>query len=408
VTGSATAQNLPSGEQLTIGVVTFGRGDEVHQYFGHNAFVVHVAGMPDTAVFNYGMFKFGPDMIPSFLHGRLKFWVGTTALEPTSAKYAEMNRDVRILELDLSPAQRVTILKKLLHDTRPENREYLYDHYYDNCSTRVRDVIDAALNGQLRKAWSKPSRFTLRQETRRYTQQDVFTEWSMMLLLSGRVDRPQMVWGDAFLPLELEHMLESFQYVNDRGESVPLVARKRTVFSAKRSRVPDAPPLRWPYTLAIGVAIAALFVALARFARTVFLVLTGLYGFAGGVVGTLLVYLWAFSDHLVSHGNFNVLLLNPVTLLAGLSAFAAWITARAERVLRLAWLALAASSVLLIAFSVFGLIAQDSSLPATLLAPIHVGLARASHYLWSRTHPDASPRSGSRATRPVARWDDRA
>lgn len=81
---AAAQQSLPSGEQLTIGVVTFGRGDEVHQYFGHNAFVVHVAGLPDAAVFNYGMFKFGPDMIPNFLHGRLEFWVGTTALEPTA------------------------------------------------------------------------------------------------------------------------------------------------------------------------------------------------------------------------------------------------------------------------------------------------------------------------------------
>lgn len=294
-----------------------------------------------------------------------------------------MNRDVRILELDLSPAQRLTVLKKLLHDTRPENREYLYDHYFDNCSTRVRDVIDEALHGQLRKAWSKPSRFTLRQETRRYTQHDVFTEWSMMLLLSARVDRPQQLWGDAFLPLELERMLESTQYVNDQGESVPLVASKRTLFSAKRPPVQDTPPLRWPYTLALGVLVAALFVVVGRVARAGFLVIAGLYGLASGVVGTLLVYLWAVSDHLVSHGNCNVLLWNPLSLLAGVSACAALFTARAERILRLAWAAIAASSVLLSALSWFGLIAQDSSLPATLLAPIHVGLAWASHCLWS-------------------------
>ncbi|HKU36991.1 MAG TPA: DUF4105 domain-containing protein [Polyangiales bacterium] len=140
---------MPSAESSKISVITFGRGDQVHQYFGHNAFVVSSPELGEPVVFNYGMFTFGPDMIPNFLKGRLRFWVGTTALRSTAALYAANNRDVRIRELNLELRARSAILEKLFHDVRPENREYLYDHYFDNCSTRLGDVLDHASSAKV-------------------------------------------------------------------------------------------------------------------------------------------------------------------------------------------------------------------------------------------------------------------
>src|SRR4051794_32201511 len=66
----------PEPDPIRVSVITFGRGGAVHQYFGHNAIVVEGPGVPESSVFNYGMFSFGPDMLPQFLRGRLKFWLG--------------------------------------------------------------------------------------------------------------------------------------------------------------------------------------------------------------------------------------------------------------------------------------------------------------------------------------------
>ena len=60
-----SAQDAPS--ELSISVITFGRGDDVYEYFGHNALLVEGGGFKEPVVFNYGMFAFGPDMIPQFL-----------------------------------------------------------------------------------------------------------------------------------------------------------------------------------------------------------------------------------------------------------------------------------------------------------------------------------------------------
>jgi hypothetical protein len=381
------AQDKPRfADDVSISVITFGRGDAVHQYFGHNAFVVARGGLARPTVFNYGMFSFGPDMIPQFLMGRLHFWVGTSDLERTAASYAAANRDVRVLELNLSAQQRRAVLARLVHDIQPEHSKYLYDHYFDNCSTKVRDVLDQALHGQLRAALSQPAKFTLREETRRYTQHDWLTEWSMMLALNGSVDKPLPRWDDAFLPLELEPLLEAASYLNDAGERVPLVSSKRTIFSAHRPAVAAQPGKRWPTTLTLGVIIGLCYVLLGALAgrgpggwRATFIALAAAYGLLGGVLGILLFHLAFFSDHNVAHGNLNLLLLNPITFLAGLCSLAAGARAAwPTRLLSQLWAALGVATLAQLALKILPLgIVQDISLPATLLAPINLGLALA-------------------------------
>ena len=381
------AENAPR-----VSVVTFGVGDAIHQYFGHNALVIEGATLPEPTVFNYGMFTFGPDMLPQFLKGRLKFWLGLTELRRTVAQYSAANRDVRVLELNLTPAQRRAVLGRLLHDARPENRSYLYDHYFDNCSTRVRDVLDDALHGQLRQAWSGRARFTLREDTMRHTQHDLLTEWGMMLALNASVDRPQSAWNQAFLPLELERLLEYTTYMDENAAHVPLVSKVNVLFRAERPTVAAQVEERWPFLLGCGTLVGLILVLLGERARrqpkpwrALMLILLSLYGLIGGLVGSLLVYLSLWSDHSVAHGNINVLLWNPLTLLAGVLSAAELMTDSGstfghfcQRAADALWFVSCASSLTLLALKFPPISSeQDISLTASLLVPISVGIALA-------------------------------
>jgi hypothetical protein len=373
-----------------ISVITFGPGDSVHQYFGHNAFVVEGTALPQPTVFNYGMFTFGPDMLPQFLRGRLRFWLGLTQLERTVAQYAAANRDVRLLELNLTPSQRHIVFARLSTDARPENRTYLYDHYQDNCSTRVRDVLDAALRGQLRGAWSTSARLTLRQQTMRYTQHDTLAQWAMMFGLNGSVDRTQSAWSNAFLPLELEALLEHTTYLNDNAERVPLVSKVTTLHRAQRPALAVGPEDHARELLAVGGLIALLWLLLGERARSnrgaargVLVGATAIYGVVGGLLGTLLCYLSLWSDHAVTHGNANLFLLSPLTLVGGLLCLvelalgttrraAHWVQRAADAV----WFVQCASSLALLAIKLAPLgFEQDVSYPLSLLLPINVGIA---------------------------------
>jgi hypothetical protein len=386
----ADVRKQEAEEAPRVSVVTFGVGDAVHQYFGHNALLVEGATLPEPTVFNYGMFTFGPDMLPQFLKGRLKFWVGTSELRRTVAQYSAANRDVRQLELNLTPAQRRAVLGRLLHDARPENRSYLYDHYYDNCSTRVRDVLDDALHGQLRQAWSGRARFTLRQDTMRHTQHDLLTEWGMMFGLNASVDRPQSRWNEAFLPLELEALLEYTTYMDEEAARVPLVSRVNVLFRAERAPVATQLEERWLFLLGCGMLVGLVLVLLGERARrqpkpwrALLLWCVSLYGLIGGLLGSLLVYLSLFSDHAVAHGNINVLLLNPLTLLAGMLSVAELASDSSstlghffQRAADALWFVTCASSLTLLALKLPPVSSeQDISLTASLLIPISVGIA---------------------------------
>ena len=158
------------------------------------------------------------------------------------AGYKAANRDVRVLDLQLTAAQRAGILQKLLHDAKPENRYYLYDHYRDNCSTRVRDILDDALGGQLRRHWSKRAPFNLRQETRRYTAQDMLTQWSMMFGLNGSVDRPQTLWEDVFLPLKFrKRCSKQKRWAAPRSSRASAPCSPRTARRSRRNRMMREP-----------------------------------------------------------------------------------------------------------------------------------------------------------------------
>jgi len=382
----------PADDDIKVSVVTFGPGDAVHQYFGHNAIVVEGARVPEPTVFNYGMFSFGPDMLPQFLTGRLKFWLGLSELERTVSQYAAANRDVRLLELNLTPTQRKVVLARLLRDSRPQNREYLYDHYFDNCSTRVRDVLDAALHGQLRRAWSTRAPFTLRQETMRHTQRDPLVEWSMMFALNGSVDRSQTLWADAFLPLQLETLLQYTTYLDENADRIPLVGSVSVLHRAQRAPLPAEPEERWPIALGIGCAIGLVFLLLGERARSMpkpfhaLLILgTAIYGCVGGLLGTLVTYLAIFSDHTVTHGNANLLLLNPLTLLAGLLSASELVSSAGSKLTQLiqrsadaVWFVACASSVTLLALKLAPVgFEQDVAMTTSLLLPINVAIALA-------------------------------
>ena len=191
-------------EDLVVELVSFGPGDAIHQVFGHAALLVHDRRLGDARLYNYGMFSFGPDMIPSFIQGRLTFWVGEQPPHPAIDFYVREDREVVRQRLRLSPGDRALLAQHLARNVLPANREYLYHHYNDNCATRLADAIDRATHGQFKQALSGPGRLTFREHTRRYVTHHPLLEFLMMHGLAGNVDRPITRAQELFLPDELE------------------------------------------------------------------------------------------------------------------------------------------------------------------------------------------------------------
>jgi hypothetical protein len=151
-------------------VLTFGVGARIFEKFGHAAICLNYKSVHREPVcFNYGVTDFGagPIMIWDFLRSQQKFWVEPESWGAMTYFYRKEDRDIWMQVLPLTDDQARAIEHQVGNDIDEANRYYIYDHFFDNCTTRVRDMIDRATGGKLRDGADAPYPLTFRQIGRR-------------------------------------------------------------------------------------------------------------------------------------------------------------------------------------------------------------------------------------------------
>jgi hypothetical protein len=307
-----TARAEP-GDDLTISALTFGPGDHPFFKFGHNAILVQQTGGAGW-VFNFGTFAFdSPALLPKFLRGSFKYWLSVSSIEETTESYAAANRSILAQALDLTAAQRWRLWQALRENARPENREYLYDYFYDNCSTRVRDAIDRVVEGRVRASGQGPAEMTFRSHALRMVA-DYWPEYVGLYLALGRgADVPISVWHESFLPERLAALLRAVQL----ADGSKLVKSETVLHRAMRPEKPFRPPGFWPYFLSLGMLFGGVLLLLGHLgrrhsaARIAAGISVSVLGGIFGLLGLALIALWAFTNHRAAHANANIMQLAP-------------------------------------------------------------------------------------------------
>lgn len=384
--GSATLAPVDplhqSGQNVTISLLTMGTGEQVWELFGHNALWIHDNVTNRDTVFNWGVFSFHQEhFIPHFLQGRMLYSMGGDSMENVLAAYRYWNRSVWSQELDLTPAQKDSILVTIQRNALPENVNYRYDYYRDNCSTRVRDILDHALGGPLSVQAAGLTDATYRWHSLRLMQGNL----PIMLGVDIGLGRPSDVrltkWQEMFLPRKLHDFIAHVRVLDSSGTLKPLVRGERVLFQATREPEPAAPPDLGLWLLFGGVMIAAVMTSLGFMAtplhpvmRFAAAVVSGVWSFAVGLLGTLLVLLWSVTDHVFAHANENVLLFNPLWLgLAVLLPIYLW-SGRAETATRRLSLVTVVLALTALGLHVLGISRQDNVPLIGLVLPPSLGV----------------------------------
>lgn len=318
---AAVADDSTRGAGLRVYLLTFDSGARIWERFGHNALWIHDPVDGTDWAYDYGRFAFDRGFIRRFARGDLRYWMGDGDVRSYLAAYQQAGRRIWSQELALPPAAKAEMQRFLRWNLREENRYYAYDYYRDNCSTRIRDVIDRAVGGALRRYGdSIRSPLTYRQQTRRLTENNPALYTALMIGLGQPVDRPATAWEAMFLPIELRPHLNRLRVPGPDGALRPLVAEERLLFDSDRFPVPDRPSTWTAWFLAIGLLLGA---ALgwtgwrggrSRSMRRLFLAVAAGWASLTGAAGALLIYLWMFTDHRFSVANENVLQFTLVSL----------------------------------------------------------------------------------------------
>ena len=308
---SPAAAQLPGSvaPTATASVVTVLPGSLVYNAFGHGAIRIVDPESGLDVLFNYGTFDFGPDFVPRFVLGKLDYSLSASWTGPSFRAYQVENRTIVEQQLDLSSDLVSRLYRYLAINYLPENRYYRYDFFFDNCSTRIRDALEAVGGDSLRFV-DRPTSDSFRDLLHPYLAHRPFLETGIDMLVGSDADVVASYEQRAFLPVEFMHQLDDATFAGR-----PLVSRTDTIFVAEQRRSASRLPGYVGWLLLLLVCWASIRTrrpdGLRRTDATLFIL--------SGAAGLVILFMWFATDHVVTDANLNLAWTWPTNVLVGLA-----------------------------------------------------------------------------------------
>lgn len=297
-------------DDITVSIITASKDDPIYSWFGHAAILVESASGP-SYMYDYGRFSFGPDFYANFAMGRLWYKCCKVFAFSQLNDMKLSRRTITKTVLNLTNEQKEAVIDFLDINASSAHDTYLYHHYRDNCSTRLRDIVNKITDGDFEQ-WAKSQKgLTYRQSTSRILHNNLLWQWLLDFLQSGNIDGENTRWEDMFLPSELSEALA--EYNNTIVGEQSLLAD----FSGIDTRPVDfeEPQSYIGFTLIIGIAIALIALILKRDFPKAYGVFCFILVFVLGLLGSLLFFMGFFTSHDVTWNNWNLLFINPLLLI---------------------------------------------------------------------------------------------
>ena len=306
-------QDSVLSESAQISVLTCGPGAELYTAFGHSAFRVQDPVKGLDVVYNYGTFDFdAPNFYTNFARGKLIYTLSRQRFENFLYVYELEKRWVKEQILDLNQRQKDELIIFLENNYRPENRDYRYDFLFDNCSTKMPDVLSEILGNQLQFGEDHlKQRYSFRELIRQNLKTNSWSSLGIDIALGSVIDKEATVYQHMFLPVYVMEQMENTQ-LNGK----PLVKRTRTILEThfpSQSPVFTITPLFW---LLLLLAFTATITYIDYRNKTRSRRLDFFLFLSSGIAGCLLFFLWFFTDHTSTVNNFNLLWAFPLNLVA--------------------------------------------------------------------------------------------
>lgn len=304
-------------------LVTYGPGAAVEERFGHNALWVRDEAAGIDRIYNFGFFDFDqPGFYADYAFGRMIYFAAAHRPEAEFDHYRSRDRSIFLQRLNLTDARIDELFMSLEFHVHPEHRDFRYDYYFNNCSNRVRDVLDEVLGGKLAAATrDRPAGQDFRAHTRRLTEEQFVLYLGIHAGLGRAVDQPRTVWEEMFLPEVVAREAGRIEIDTPRGRE-PLVIDEQMMYRSRQFSPPAEPGIAAGLFGGLGAATAAVLLLPVLFSRRRgrpgWLALLPLRLWIGLCVaaGAMLLFLWLLTEHQAAWRNENLLLFNP--LLAGL------------------------------------------------------------------------------------------
>lgn len=296
-----------------VSLITVAPGEELYSGFGHSAYRIVDPIQSFDKVYNYGTFEFNEEFYGKFIQGKLDYMLTIQDFQSLLDDAIDERRSVTEQLLNLDQSQKDSLYKFLEWNALPENKYYKYDFFYDNCSSRLRDVLQGIGKNNLKFHNLEDRNLSFRQLIDEYLNDKEVQDFGMDIGLGAPADVEATPLQYMFLP---DHLMNGFSkatiYAN--GKTVPLVGETKVLYASGQTLKPT-PLIQTPFFyISVLLLIVILFTiknwnkpaSLSIFDAFLFIIV--------GLLGCLLIFLWFFTDHKVTVNNWNLLWANPLVL----------------------------------------------------------------------------------------------
>ena len=305
------AQEAP---RLRISLLTCAPGSELYSTFGHSAIRVIDSSALSDVVYNFGTFDFNdPDFYKKFILGKLLYYESISGTQDFVFDYQAEGRSIIEQEIKLTSDEKNALQTSLIENLKEENKYYKYDFFLDNCTTRLRDLIEDGKSPKPIFPAVMPKSFTFRNAIHQYLNQNkkYWSKFGIDLLLGAPTDAVMTVKQQQFLPDNLMVSIDSTSNVN-------LVESKNEIYKPAITTLATSffTPMLCTILLLILFALLQWLSPTNKSAAVALRTLDALLFIVSGGFGCLFLFMMMGTDHIMTNENWNLLWAIPTHVLA--------------------------------------------------------------------------------------------
>lgn len=300
------SQTSTLSNEAKISVITVAPGSSLNDAFGHNAIRINDPIKNLDISFDYGRFDFdAPNFYLNFARGKLNYSIGASNYYDFLKFYKWQNRSVEEQMLNLTQKQKQKLYDYLVNNYQPQNRNYLYDFFYDNCATKIKDVINQSTNNTIQ--FNPPKDF--KPQTFRTLIQDklYWNTWGSLgidIALGSVIDQNATAEEHMFLPAYIHAFFDAATFKDNHTAVVG-----KSILVYKQTNHPKSNNFFISPIVVFG--LIGLFILIITYRdfksskRSKWLDIT-LFSITG-IIGVVVLLLWFATDHKATHQNYNLL-----------------------------------------------------------------------------------------------------
>lgn len=300
-------------DSVEVSLLTCSPHEEIYSLYGHTAIRYRNLHTNEDWAFNYGVFNFKkPFFVFRFTLGKTDYELGVVPFEVFKKEYKKFGSQVVEQVLNITDEEKQTIYNALKKNYLPANRIYRYNFFYNNCTTKARDIIEECINGEIKYEMKNENALTFREIIHKHTIKHPWAAFGNDLCLGVKSDLKTNLREQQFIPGYLMHDFEHAQ-IYSNGRYKPLVKAQNIVVEPGLQIIKEDFPLsptQCAYILLV-ISLAIIFIEYKKnhIYKVWDIILMSTEGIAG-----IIIFVLFFSEHPTTSTNLQILILNPVPL----------------------------------------------------------------------------------------------